>query len=49
MNERLYLFLSPKYTQISTLSRTLSRRTVARWRPTPSCRRWILSDVRYNL
>jgi len=45
MNQRLYLFLSLKYTQISTLSRTLSRRTVARWRRTSSCQRWILSDV----
>jgi len=49
MNQRLYLFLNIKSTQISTLSRTLSRRTVARWRQTPSCRRSILSHMWCNL
>jgi len=49
INQRLYLFLNIKSTQISMQSRTLSRRTVARWRPTPWRRRWMLSDVWCNL
>jgi len=49
MNQRLYLFLNIESTQISMQSRTLSRRTVARWRRTLSCRRWMLSHMWCNL